>query len=257
MKRTLEILLVGLVAGGLLTGCPKKEEATTDEPAPATATQEEPAAPATAAQEEPKAEVNEENYLKAMYEVSCVRAKVEDTEKQKEIIAEIYPRYGFTEETFTAAQTAMANNATVKVALDKKMEECTPEVALGFLTAAGEGADAGAAAAADEKAEPKKTAPARAWKSGTYNDSNITGGGFDKTSLRVSISDEGKVTGSLKGTREGKGFMIPISGEVSKDGRVNASGNKGPNNARLSVSRPSSRSVTATRSTRRSRPSTR
>ncbi len=234
MKRTLEFLLIGLLAGGLMTGCPnKKEEETKEEPVPTTAAQEEPKEEEPK-EEEPKVEVNQENYLKASYEVACVMAKVEDTEKQKAIKAEIFPRYGFTEESFAEAQTAMAENATVKTALEEKMKECTPEVAMGFMKA--EGADAGAAAEAKDGDKPAAKKPAaKAWKAGAYTDASVTGGGFEGGNLRLTVTDEGKVMGSFKGKREGKAFMIPLKGSISKDGSITASGNKGPNNARVTA----------------------
>lgn len=241
MKRTLEILLIGLLAGGLLTGCPKKddEKAETDEPS--TAKQEEPE---TAAQEEEEeeeeeeeaAEVDQENYLKAAYEVTCVRAKVEDTEKQKEILAEVYPRYGFTQESFDEAQAAMKDNETIKVSLESKMESCTPEVAAGFAKAGAEGAEGDEATEEEGKEEGKQETkkPARKWKSGTFKDNSVKGGAkFSKVKLMVNITDEGKVLGKVQGTREGKGFRIGLNGEISKDGTLQASGNQGKNNARI------------------------
>lgn len=234
MKRTLEFLLVGLLAGGLLTGCPNKEQeqsATPEEPA--TAAQEEPKEEEP--KEEPKAEINQENYLQAAFEVSCVMAKVEDVEKQKEITTEIYPRYGFTAESFAEAQTAMKDNTTVQTALEEKMKTCTPELALGLATA-GADADAGAEEAKEEtKTAEKPAAPAKKWKSGSYTAASVTGGGFEGAQLKLNITDAGKVMGQFKGKREGKAFMIPLKGDITKDGTVNASGNKGPNNARVTA----------------------
>lgn len=235
MKRTLKILLVGLIAGGLLTGCPKKDdEATTDEPTQTatqeptqTATQPEPAQ--TAAQ----IEVNEENYGKALFEVSCVKAKIDDTEQQKAIITEVHARYGFDEESFAQAQEAMKDKPDVQAALTSKMEECTPELAAGFAKAGGDDADAGTAEAdeSDEKQEAKK--PAKAWKSGAFTDNSVSGGGLEKGILKLKVNDDGRVLGSFQGTREGKGFSIPVKGEMSKDGKFQARGNKGPNQARV------------------------
>jgi hypothetical protein len=241
MKRTLEILLIGLLAGGLLTGCPKKteEKAETDEPA--TAKQEEKAE--TAAQEEEeeeeeeKAEVDQENYLKAAFEVSCVRAKIEDTEKQKEILAEVYPRYGFTAESFDEAQKAMQGNETIKVSLQSKMETCTPELAASFAKAGAEGEEGEEAKEeGDDKKEEKEEAkkPAKKWKAGTYSDASVKGGGnFGKVKLMLNITDEGKVLGKLQGAREGKAFRIGLKGEIGSDGAFQASGNQGKNNARV------------------------
>lgn len=234
MKRTLEILIIGLVAGGLMTGCPKKEEETkTEEPVEEETKEEEtkeeetPEAEPDAAEE--KVEVNEENYLKAIFEVSCVRAKVEDTEKQKEIIAEVYPRYGFTEESFNTAQEAMKDNETIKVSLEKKMtDECTEEFAAGL------GKDGAAEEKVEEKVEDgKKPAAKKKWAEGSYNDPSVTGGGLEGASLRLNVTKEGKMMGTFKGKREGKGFIIPVNGEIGSDGTFNISGKKGPNMGRF------------------------
>lgn len=240
MKRTLELLCIGLVAGGLLTGCPKKEEPT---PTPATAAQTN-AKPQTAAQAPPQtaaqtaaqeAPVNAENYANALFEVSCVRAKVEDTEKQKSIIDEVYARYGFDEESFAKAQEAMKDKADVAAALTAKMAECTPEKAASFGSAAA-GTNAGTAEQPKEEEvkKPTEKKPAAAWKAGGYQDQSITGAKFDKAQVRLSVKDDGKVTGSFQGSREGKGFSIPVTGEMSKDGQFTASGSRQANTARVS-----------------------
>lgn len=238
MKRMLELLCIGLVAGGMLTGCPKKPE----EQPPATATQT-TAKPQTAAQAQTAAQtaaqaepVNEENYNKALFEVSCVRAKVEDTEKQKSIIDEVYARYGFDEESFGKAQEAMKDKPDVQAALTAKMADCTPEMAAGFAKADGAGTNAGTTGKEDPKKEETKEVkkPSKAWKAGPYTDGSIKGGNLTGAKLRLNITDDGKVTGSFQGQREGKGFSIPVKGEIGKDGQFNATGNRGPNNARVS-----------------------
>ena len=238
MKRTLELLCIGLVAGGLLTGCPNKPEET-----PATATQTIPPAPQTAAQPATAAQtaaqvepVNEENYNAALFEMTCVRAKVEDTEKQKSIIEEVYARYGFDEESFNAAQTQMKDKPDVAAALTAKMNDCTPELAESFAQAPAEGTNAGttgAAAADDAKPDDKKKPAAKAWKAGAYSDGAVKGGNLEAAQLRIKVNDDGKVAGSFQGKREGKGFSIPVTGEMGKSGTFTASGNRGPNNARI------------------------
>lgn len=243
MKRSLELLCIGLLAGGLLTGCPKKEEPT---PATATQTAAQTPPPQTAAQTPPpqtaaqtaaqEAPVNAENYANALFEVSCVRAKIEDTEKQKSIIDEVYARYGFDEASFNKAQEAMKDKADVQAALTSKMAECTPEKAASFGTAAAPATNAGTAAqtAGKDEKKPTEKKPAAAWKAGAYQDPAISGAKLEKAQLRLNVKDDGKVNGSFQGTREGKGFSIPISGEMAKDGQFTASGSRGPNTARVS-----------------------
>ncbi len=235
MKRTLELLCIGLVAGSLLTGCPKKDPETT--PATATQTTAKPqtvAAPATAAQTAAQVEpVNEENYHKALFEKSCVTAKIADTEKQKAIIDEIYARYGFDEESFGKAQTAMAGKPEVAAALTAKMAECTPELAASFEAgAAAAGTTAGTTGKEVAKDKPKK--PANQWKSGAFTDPSVKGGNLEGANLRLKINDDGKVVGSFQGKREGKAFSIPMNGNIAKDGQITATGNRGPNNGRMS-----------------------
>jgi hypothetical protein len=233
MKRTLELLCIGLVAGGLLTGCPKKPEET---PATATQTTAKPqtiAAPATAAQTAAQVEpVNEENYNKALFEKSCVTAKIEDTEKQKAIIDEIYARYGFDEESFGKAQEAMKDKPEVTAALTAKMADCTAELAEKMGKADAAGTTAGTTGAADKPKDAVKK-PSKAWKSGAFSDGAVKGGNLEAAQIRIKINDDGKLSGSFQGKREGKGFSIPVNGEMQKDGQFTATGNRGPNNARV------------------------
>lgn len=236
MKRTLELLCIGLVAGGLLTGCPKNNEeegnaTATQTTAETTAQTAEQTAAQTAAQEEEP--INQENYAAALFEVTCVRAKVADTEKQKAIVDEVYARYGFDGESFAAAQEKMKADTTISAALSSKMEGCTSEMAEGFAKAdAGTNAGTtGETTKGEETDKPK--APAKAWKSGAYADGAIKGGNLEGAKMRLKINDDGKVSGSFQGKREGKGFSIPVNGEISKDGKFTATGNRGPNNARV------------------------
>ena len=233
MKRTLELLCIGLVAGGLLTGCPKKPDETT---ATATQTVAKPQTIAVATPETiPPAEpVNEENYNKALFEKTCVTAKIDDTEKQKVAIDEVYARYGFDEESFGKAQEQMKDKPEVTAALTAKMNDCTPELAASFGPDGATGTTAGTTGAeAKEKEVTKTKTPSKAWKSGAFTDGAVKGGDLEGAQLRLKINDDGKLSGSFQGKREGKGFSIPVNGEIQKDGAFTATGNRGPNNARV------------------------
>lgn len=239
MKRTLELLCVGLVAGAMLTGCPKKAEET-PEPTPATNNVVEEApetvaaetAAQTAAQAEP---INEENFRQALFEKTCVAAKITDTEEAKAITDEIYARYGFDAETFAAATAQIGERTDIKVPVEQKMNDCTPELAASFKNAGeAEGTTAGAATPEPKPDEPKKVAaPKNAWKSGSFNQKGISGGNIEGGDLRISVNDAGKVTGAFQGRREGSAFSVPFQGTIAKDGNITASGNRGTNNVRV------------------------
>ncbi len=228
MKRTLKMLLLGVVAAGLMTGCPKGEEAKTDEPKQEEPKQEEPK------QEEPKeeepkeeepekVEVDEAMYIKAGYEVTCVRAKVEDTETQKGILTEVYARYGFTEESFAAAEKQLAETPSVQEAIKTKMEACTPEAAAGFKEAGAEDKPA-----EEEKKEEKTEKKKPAFKGGKFA-GTVTGGGVTEGKIDVTIKDDMTGYAKFSGKREGKKFNIPMKGSVGKDGKFTFTGGRGAN----------------------------
>lgn len=235
MIRILKMITLGLVAAGLLVGCPKgDDDAKAEEPTEETKeeTKEEEAkeeAKEEEEEEEETAEVDKEMYIKAAYEVTCVRAKVEDSETQKEILAEIYPRYGFTEESFTAAEGQLKDETTVQEAVKSKMDACTPEIAAAFKSA---GADAEAKgeeeAEKEEAKDTEKKAAKPAVKPGKYTGA-VTGGGLTDGKIEVTVRDDQGIYAKVSGKREGKRFLIPMKGSLSKDGQFNLSGKKGQN----------------------------
>lgn len=234
MKSTFKILFLGLVAVGMLTGCPKAEETPPEEPKVEEPTAEEPKVEEPVVEEpkveEPAAEVDEAMYIKAAYEVTCVKAKIEDTETQKGILAEVYPRYGFTEETFGAAEKTMAETTSATEAVKSKMEGCTPEVAAAFKTA---GADVEAKPEEVKKEEGKtEKKPAKAAvKDGKYNGA-VTGGGLTDGGVKITVKDGGKtILAKFQGKREGSKFIIPMKGTIAKDGNFTMSGKKGQHTA--------------------------
>ena len=232
MKRSLKLLCVGLLAAGLLTACPGDKPK--EEP-PATAAQttpkEEPKKEPDAAPAEEAPAVDEANYNKALFERTCVTAKIEDVEKQKAIIAEINARYGFDDTTWTAAAEAMKDKPEVQSALETKMKDCTPEMAEGFAKA--DGAEGDKPAEDGKEGGDKPKAPAKVWKEGAYS-AAVNGGGMQNTKIDIKINADGKVTARLQGKREDKGFSIPATGEIGKDGKFTLSGSQAQNNARVS-----------------------
>lgn len=85
----------------------------------------------------------------------------------------------------------------------------------------------GAAAGNDDSGKPADAAPAKAWEAGAYTDSAVKGSGLEGVELRLALKADGSVTGNVKGKREGKGFSIPVTGKITDDGALTASGNKG------------------------------
>lgn len=202
-----------------------------------------------AAEEETADVINEPLFLKAYFEATCVQAQIEDPEEQTAILEEVYARYGFDEESFKAARKAKAQEAHIKMALDTRMEKCTPELAKSFeeagsvatadgdmgveATDAGEtdagedAADAGSEEAAKEEKKPKK--PTRRYKTGAYADRGMRVGDISQGEMLLTFSDKGTVSGYFKGKREGKAFNLPFKGSVSNDGSFRIRGNLGQN----------------------------
>ncbi|TXD37103.1 hypothetical protein FRC98_10220 [Lujinxingia vulgaris] len=238
MKRGIQLLIVALASAGLVfSGCdkPAEEPATTEEAAPEEPTEEE-AAPEEEAAEEEAAEVNEDMYVNAAFEVTCVNAQIEDPARATEIKNEIYPRYGFTEESFNAAQEQMAERESVKMAIETRMEKCTAELAESLAEAgAAEGEEAAGEEAPAEEGAAAKKAPAKPMpaKTGSMN-GNFGGGGFEGASIRMMVRPDFKVSGQVRGNREGAAFAIPFSGEVSTDGNISATGERDGNTVNVS-----------------------
>jgi len=238
MKRTL-IFPLGILVVGLLVGCDDKKTPQAEDPTPVTDPTPEPQ---TAAQveeppkEEPKAEVDKEVFIKAAFEVTCVRARITDSEAQKETLAEVFPRYGFDEGSFADAEKSLADETTVQEAVKARMEACTDELAAKLKDS---GADAIAAAAADEpvvadtKTADKKKAPAKpAVEAGRYSGA-VTGGGLENAKLDITVRNDGGISANFVGSREGKRFALGLKGDLAKDGKFNLSGEKGSLNAKV------------------------
>ncbi|MBA2662828.1 MAG: hypothetical protein H0U74_11065 [Bradymonadaceae bacterium] len=243
MKRTLKTLCIALIAAGLVFPACKKEEAaqepttTAEEVAP----EEQPAEEEpVAVEEEPAAEeaaVNEDNYIKAAFEVTCVNAHIDDPARAREIKNEIYPRYGFDEASFAKAQETLTSRETVKMAVETRMERCNKDFAekLGEAQVAPEGEEAAVVEAVAEAGETKKPVVKKAVpaKTGTLNDRAISGGGFQGAELRLNVRPDFKVSGEFRGKREGSAFIVPVSGTVSDKGDLRATGERGGNTVQV------------------------
>lgn len=94
----------------------------------------------------------------------------------------------------------------------------------------------GAAAAA----EPPKTdkpkadaAPKKAFEAGAYQVSGLSGADYEGVAIKLSVKDDGSLNGVVQGTREGKGFSIPVKGKIDDKGVVSADGTRGPNQLQI------------------------
>lgn len=254
MKHLMKTLCVALLAAGLLLpACEKpadKAAEKTEEAVQELEKAEEKAEEAEEKVEEKEeeaaeveaAEINEDNYIKAAFEVTCVSAHIDDPARARELKDEIYPRYGFDEASFKAAQEALASNDMVKAAVAARMERCNKEFAekLGEAQVEGEEvvveevveepvkAEEGAKAEAAKK--PAKPVPA---KLGAMNDTGISGGGFTESSVRINVRNDFGVSGEFRGKREGAAFMVPFKGTVSEKGDISATGERGGNTVTL------------------------
>ncbi len=228
MKNTSKLLAMSLLAAGFLTACPKGEE-----PA-AEVKVEVPEVVKEVVKEEVKEPVKEEvkvdeaMYLKAAFETTCVKAHINDAEKLKETLAEVYARYGYDEAKFGDAQKAMMENVSTTTALGEKMKLCTKEIAGQLKEKSSEDLMKAEVKADDTKADGEKVvkkAPAVVY-TGKYK-ANVSATGFTGTAMSITVKKDNKVLASFKGKREGKLFSLILRGEVKKGGVFTATGKKG------------------------------
>lgn len=215
---------------------PAEPDAKADEPAPAPDAGMAAAPDAGAPVAEP---VDESLFIKAYYEVTCVQTKVDDIEKQKGIIAEILPRYGFTDESYAAGKTQLEGKENIKISLTERMKSCTKEAALAFVAAGGDMADMAPAAdmaadmAPDMAEDPKKPAKPQPAYVGKLAARGLAAGDVTQTELMLNIQKDFLVLGSFKGLRDGKRFTISLRGNVDKSGSMLLNGSMGTNRVTL------------------------
>ncbi len=234
------IVLCILAMSLTLTAC-KKEDPKTDPPKtdpPKTTPEtpkvdppkEDPPKEDPPKEDPPKAEVkvDENMFISAFYEVTCVQAKITDAEKQKEIIAEILPRYGFDQASFDAAKTKLSAAPNVGIALKSKMEGCKDAtVAAGFKTA-------GASATPETPETPTEVTPGKPKpKAPKFIQSasarGLKTGDLIQGAITLKFNKKMAVLGKFTGKREGKSFSISLLGKVQKDGNYRATGKQGSN----------------------------
>lgn len=248
MKSFMKTLCVALLAAGLmLPACEKPSETPAEKVEEAVqelneAEEKVDEAQAEAVEQEEAVEeaieINEDNYIKAAFEVTCVNAHIDDPARARELKEEIYPRYGFDEASFTTAQTTLAEKDTVKTAIEARMERCNKEFAEKLGEAPSDEvaaeADAGTAVAGEEKEAAKKPAAPVPAKVGTIKDAAIGGGGFSNTTLNMNVRKDFTISGDVRGEREGANFLIPFKGKVSEKGDISATGERAGNTVNIS-----------------------
>ena len=244
MKRCSYLLLIALLTAGIsLTGCdllsPGEEEPADDEPPV-----EEPVALEDDEDEEDEEDeeaeapaIDEDMFILAAFELGCVAQEIEDTDEAAAINEEIYARYGLDEDSYEVASEAYGEEENVKEALEARMEACDEEMARGFaeegagdLEEADEEEEAEAEEAAEEApaAQPQRQQPqARSGpaRTGALR-ASISGSDFEDTQLTLRVRADYNVAGELRGNREGRSFLVPISGTVAENGQITASGDR-------------------------------
>ncbi len=241
MKNTFKLLALSLLAAGFLSACPKTEEPAEE---PKVEVKEEPK---VEVKEEPKVEekeevkVDEAMYLKAAFETTCVKAHVNDAEKLKETLTEVYARYGYDETKFGVAQKSMVENLSTTTALKEKMKLCTKEIAEQLKEKSSEDLLKDVKAE-DPKKDDKETIKkdlknvvAVSSLSGKYT-AGINATDFTATNVAITVKKNNDILASFKGKREGKLFNMILRGKVSKTGSFTASGKKGTSSAKISGS---------------------
>lgn len=243
MKHRTQLLIVALASAGLiLSGCdilfpdedPVEEEDEVEEIEEPVALEEEEE---EEEEEVEELDIDEDMFILAAFESACVSQEVEDDEEAAEIKEEIYARYGLTDETFEQAEEEFGDEENVELAVETRMERCDEEMARGFaeegageLEEEDEEAEEAEEEAEEETAEQAQRAepPPRPPQTGTLT-GDISGADFEDTTLTLRVRSDFNVSGELRGSREGRNFMVPLSGEVSEAGSLSVSGDRGGN----------------------------
>jgi hypothetical protein len=183
--------------------------------------------------------VDESLFIKTYYEVTCVQTRIDDIQQQRDIIAEIIARYGFTDESYASAKKELETKPNVQLALTERMKSCTKPVALSFMSAAEpvveepvveepvvEAPDMGAGDMGVKR--PPVPTPVI---TGQLFARGFAAGDIQQTELMLNVTRNFKVTGSFKGLRDGKRFMVSMQGNVDRQGNFLLTGRLGQNTA--------------------------
>lgn len=236
MSRIWKIGLVVFAASGLLlAGCEKEggsdketkeqkeEKSRAEEP------KEESGEEEKKAEKEESADYSQEDYVQAAAELSCIDSKLGDDkiEDRQKVDKNVLGKYGFDQETYEKADSALADKDAVKTKIDKQLEDCTKQKAMTFAGMEDSGDD-GESEEQAEKAEESKPDPKPAYV-GSLSGKKQKASGFDRVKLDVTISKDFSANGNFVGSREGKGFRVPLEGKVTRDNKLSLSGSKGKN----------------------------
>lgn len=242
MKRCSQLVLIALASAGLVfIGCDEPEEEPDVEEEETIDDEEMEVVDEEEDEEEEEAEVDEDMFILAAFESECVDAEIEDEDEAASIKEEIFARYGFTEESFEEAREAMAEHEDVQDAIATRMEDCDEEMAQGFADEGAGEVEEDEEAEEEEEAEeveeaeeaaadPAPAQEARPEPARTGQMSGSVGGrGTDFGNIEMQVRGDFNVRGRLRGESEGRSFQIPFNGEVSEDGSISASGERGGN----------------------------
>lgn len=160
-----------------------------------------------------------ENYIEAAVSIGCTDLDTsidasQKTERRKEILA----KYGFTTDTYDAAQKKFAADPTVKPVIENRVsnESCKKDVA------------------EDDKEDPTKVGDPDKDKKPTIGYGNFKGsvkGGGVRGQITLTIKPS-KLSGNAKGTRNGEKWNTGFSGSVRG---ATFSGSGGNKNTRLNI----------------------
>jgi hypothetical protein len=146
----------------------------------------------------------------------------------KKVEESILGKYGFEPDSYKKAEKKYGEDEEVSKKIDTMLEECTAEKAKAF---AGMGEEAGTEKKKEEaKAKPAPTPPVTGRLTAKVEGKS----GFEKAELTVMVSKDYTVSGNFSGRREGKGFSLSLSGDLSKDdNQLSLTGESGKNNVEV------------------------
>lgn len=160
-----------------------------------------------------QAPIEKKTYVDATFRLSCIDEELGDDIEMEKAEKHVYDAQDLDEDTYTMAEEFFSDKEGVNDEIKSRMEdECTK-------------------ARARIYAGLSKPGPAY---TGSLQGSASGQGGFGTAKLKLTISDDYSVFGNFQGTREGKGFRIPLEGKISKNDNLSVQGSSGQNSVSIS-----------------------